>query len=328
MLKPLSLTFTILLPTIGLLDLARAQESSFSAKPCVICELPKGRNYNPDYQYVTHPETLKGTCYYDKNGVIRYWIVRWWSDTSGQPSIDREGRKEKEFVGYPAALEEQKLYNQKIYNTLGGADFGPPPYGNCRTNGDLDYPAKYGPCWGGQPRWDLRMNVPRAFLETGELDADTVRIPLFKTGVALLHAQAMFHGLCVGVNVQHDQWKRVYADGVGDLCDAKENRPKNKTLDQYQSLLKAIGEELNTAQAAARRYEEIVEVYSVQRALYISSNESVNPGTPAAADQLAALQKSMEFHLRKADELDQVVEAYEKRFPELFNSNPIHSFRH
>lgn len=69
---------------------ARAQE--LVAKPCVISE------------------NVKGSCFYDANGEIVYWIAREWSDVSlgGGPGSSEE------FVGYPGALKAQQTYNRLI----------------------------------------------------------------------------------------------------------------------------------------------------------------------------------------------------------------------
>src|SRR4029077_537287 len=263
--KAMSRALKTMLLMVCLLDFVNAQE--VSARPCVILKLPNGRKYNPTYQYVVNPETLKGTCYYDPNGVITHWIVRWWDDSSDQPSLNEKWVREKEFVGYPSALNEQKRYNSEIHSTLGGADFGPPPYGTCRTNGDLDYPAKYAPCWNklpqGRKAWvdfTRHINVPRSILETGELNADTLRIPLFETGIRLLHAQTHFLLVCGGADEDYDIWMQNHAesgfaqenngnqgDEVG-FCDPQKERPRNSILAEYQRVMQSIGAELDAAQ--------------------------------------------------------------------------------
>jgi hypothetical protein len=330
-----------LLLIVYFVDFVRAQDGSFSGKSCVIAALPEGRKYNPTYHYTPYPtngnqvyynpETLKGTCYYDKNGALSYWIVRWWNDQIGKPFPD-----EKEFVGYAVALEEQKRYNHEIVKGLGGANFGEPPYGRCKTNGYLDNPDTFGACWnlwplkGPNQNSDLpylRMNVPRGIPETGKLDADTLRIPLFAKGGALLRGLAVFRDLCIDVDTDYVAWKNIHAQSgsaqTGDggdndisFCDPKKDRPKNDKLNQYQTLLQAIGDQLNAAQAAARRFDEIITEY------YTPDQPEIPPA--GLANQLAWLQTSIEIRLRKSHEVDQRTETYEKTFPEFFAHPPIH----
>ena len=340
--KALSRTFKALLLMACLADSVRAQDGALTGKPCVIDKLPNGRPEDAaviinlaNYSYPS--ETLKGTCYYDTKGGVSYWIVRWWYDASGEPvRHDRYGTPYNEFVGYPFALKEQKRYNHEIVNTMGGATFFGPPYGKC-SNGDTDFPPiRNGACWEHKRlkgplrnadrlnQW--RMNVPRSIPETGELDADTLRIPLFTTGVALLYAQAMFRNYCFGADLDYDAWTRAHAgpvsaqktgEGQGDeisFCDPEKKRPKNRMLAGYQIIMQAIGAQLYAAQSAAGRYDKLIDQYYTP----------VKPETPPAglADQLAALQASMEAHLRKAKELDQLAQQYEKNFPEFFAVSP------
>jgi hypothetical protein len=325
-----------------LADLVHAQDASLSGKPCVIVEVPEGRKYNLTYQYRPYPanvqysdspETLKGTCYYDTNGVISYWIVRWWDDKMGKPFSD-----EKEFVGFAVAQKEQRRYNHEVVETLGWVDFGAPPHGRCRTNQDSDYPATYGACWdfwrlkGPDEKASdlpyLRMNVPRGIPETGELNADTLRIPLFANGGALLSALALFRDLCMDVDIDYMAWAKAHAgsdstpenrnggDNQISFCDPKKERPKNDKLNQYQSLLQAIGDQLNAAQAAARRFDKVITEYYTP----------VQPKIPPAglANQLAWLQTSLVTHLRKAQELDRLTQTYETTIPAFFSHPPIH----
>lgn len=55
-------------------------------------------------------KNVKGSCFYDANGEIVYWIAREWSDVSlgGGPGSTEE------FVGYPGALKAQQAYNRLI----------------------------------------------------------------------------------------------------------------------------------------------------------------------------------------------------------------------
>ncbi len=296
-----------------------------SAGPCVILKVPNGRNYAPAYNKIVfvHPETLKGTCYYDDKGAITHWIVRWWSDETGRPT------GEKAFVGYPAVLQEQKRYNHEMLRTFPGGHDGPPPYGNCQTNGDEFEVKKYGPCWDqkvlqGRRGWidfNRYLNTPKSILETGELDTDTLRIPLFLAGIPLLYAESHFRSVCSSADDDYDDWLQKQGETTSaetdasrdaslSFCDPAKKAPKNQTLWAYQSVLRFLGSDLEQAHAAARDYEELIERY------YMPVTPEVPP--EGLAVQLAKLRVTIQIYQRDADDWDKQAEAFEKQFPDLF----------
>jgi hypothetical protein len=254
---------------------AQAQSGGPVGKPCTI------------------NENMKGTCFYNADGQISYWIVRWWRDSrvGGGP----EGAL-NEIVGYPAFLKAQQEYNSWVSSSP-----DPKPEQHCWTS-------EHG--WGKEDRGLNSICMPNHISETGELTLDTLRIPVFMTGAQILSALDRLKNDCSAASETASTWNG-YAhqldvaftaadDRKGWMCWTKWPQaqiPKGKEFADWQALLEARSAALDEAEKASRRYDELIT--SVPFEYHNFEPHIAADKLPASLiDQLSALQATSVAALR------------------------------
>lgn len=222
-----------------LVGTARAQSDGLVGKPCTI------------------NENMRGTCFYNADGQISYWIVRWWKDSSvgGGPE-----NALNEIVGYPAFLKEQQEYNRwvKSAQSILGLDID-----------GQSFTLRHG--W-EEVYWGMKsITIPNRISETGELTLDTLRIPVFMTGARILDALDRLKHDCASASKAAHTWNGYTHQLNFNLMDADDDKgwvcwtdsprtqiPEGKEFADWQALLEARSTSLAEAEKASRQYDKLV----------------------------------------------------------------------
>lgn len=241
---------------------------------------------------------LRGTCFYDANGSISYWIVRHWSD--GSPDIYGP-----ELTGYPSVLTKQQEYNRWVsdsfhdgYNSSGHGGTGIPGLSLQSFRGD---PADLG--WADGKDF---MFIPTQIPEDGQLNEVSLSIPLYRIGAEILSSKSRLRLGCrqaepifEWISERAEHWMGHYfwtSSGENDgrcIFDDRGQTPENvhylaskdlKELREWREQLKAWAVHLTIAQETSLRYQKLVR-----------SGETAH---------LTALQSQIEAHVRDASEVE------------------------
>ena len=288
---------------------AHAGNDAPSGKPCVI------------------RENLKGSCFYSENGELVYWIAREWNTPSngGGPTF-----LENEIIGYPAVLKEQQDYNRQrpaekyipaanAYGHYDDAAHRKNLVDIVKETADMmngRYDSHETPYYynsGDDPQfgWNHgKLTAPAHIPETGELNAETLRIPLYAAGPKILDAQARLKEDCD--SSMETFWRyysgprddSVYNDNpTSDLMCEFDHRPKNEKYANRQNLLKLRAIQLVSAAAAAARYDEIVAELNFPMSSGSSPSKAYE--FPAGVtDQLSSLKTEMDEGLNIAADIE------------------------
>ena len=231
---------------------------------------------------------MKGTCFYNASGEVSSWIVRAWRD-----AVHGGGPEGDEIVGYTIFLKEQQDYNRWA---ISASD--PKLELHC-------WSSHHG--WGKAERGLNSICVPNHIPESGELNLDTLRIPVFKTGVGIIAARDRLKKDCDSVTGIFTAWRR--SQGIVDFSDTDictlSDLPKDAEFADLQAILTGRANALAAAETASRRYDELITglQYSIpiQYEFSAFTPERMPPGV---ADQLLALQAASDAALRRSDSLE------------------------
>ena len=316
---------------IQLLLIAPVQGQELVGKPCVI-------NTN-----------LKGTCFYDANGDISYWIVRVWRDTAlgGGPETALD-----EFVGYPGVLKAQQDYNRRIKEDkassfhLVASKISSAPRDTRETIPEQMKKLKDGIGADGRfvpstesyginttppsRGWDTSLNwiyAPAQIPERGDLNPDTIRIPFFFSGAELLAAERRLLADCraasaslyranENLRVGDESWEywvsRSLLDGFG-VCSS--GLSKKMKFNGLQRVLRERKAQLDAAHAISRRIDDIIRKLGADFNFRVVKVEDFPAGF---ADRLALMQTAMAEALRAASDLETISAGRQKEFDEPF----------
>lgn len=306
MIKIISLTFLLAMP-------ARAQ-SGTAPRPCAIGE-------------------YRGTCFY-VDGEVSYWIVRKWFG----PEVG-EGPT---MIGYPSVLKVQQDYNRWIKTQKGSfiSVDGPKAVPNLadaekrhaknmetiRKQTQEAMRGQYTPeLWNEHlsiPRvirhgWDRHLlTLPHEIPETGGLNPDTLRIPLYKIGARLLDAEESRGANCRYLH-ENVFWAggKWLANGRWDdefrkkgACNI-ETPPDDEKFAEMHSLLKIRGEVLATARESLLTFDKIFD--SVEPLMGSSDGIAIERLPDGFLDQVFAMSAEIEEVLSQAADLDSEYQSLE-----------------
>jgi hypothetical protein len=327
--NPLRVLPLLLLLLIGS---AHAQSSTPAGRPCSI---------------TNH---MKGTCFYNAAGELSHWIVRSWDFGGGPGSL-------AEVVGYPAFLKEQEGYNRWIKSTppipglqidiltpLTPAEnelvrqqdeksmaevraLGAPTWDTLINGGTFrhDLPSAHG--WETGSQGMKRILVPSDIEETGALNLDTLRIPMFITAGKILAARERLKNDCSSASDLYYEWSESqpvpsYPDlRAGGFCGLND-LPQNAGFADWKRLLDARARSLSLAETSSRRFDDLVGGLQHTIIQYITQSFTPDKLPAGMADQLLKLQAESEAELRVADSLENksapVSERYRRTTEQLF----------
>jgi len=296
-------------------------------------------------------KSLRGTCFYDSNGSVSYWIVRWWraSALGGGPEYALD-----EIIGYPAVREIQQEYNRWMHSLkdvpqsfiiddpesetnrqLRNTDIrtferlqreqldaiarnglnGDTGHQGLNWNIQSPHPTvSVPPTFYGVTRhhWDHTggadsIIAPIKIAETGELNSDTLRIPVFMAAERVFRVMQEIESDCRDASTTYNQWSLIHHfDSVDqeDLWTSDDIRghglcrllpSKTAMFADWQDVLSRRLAFAEAARDAAKRYDDIV------REL-LPNDGAVSPDR-VPAQRLSLLRAAIEESLRDEETL-------------------------